>query len=312
MIKLREAKYCNLKLFLIFLVIYGHLIEPRIWKPDVLMVQYRWIYLVHMPLFCFLSGLFINREKDCQAQLMKMFPLYIFLQAIAVFHGVTKPLTPWWHLWYLLSYCTWLCLAWVWFRFCKGKGKFLVLIGSIIAGCLAGFFPYIGREFSLSRTLVFLPYFWTGVLFPPSFPWKKLRVAGIAAFILAFVIVFHIGDEIPVVFLYQASSYVNKNGVLFRLLCYFLGGLLGLFLLTISPTIRFPFSKMGANTMLAYLLHAPIVLRIREWDLPWQFNILIAIAFIYTTYTFTRWNGKLYGIAQQERGIAGGNLSKSL
>lgn len=58
MIKLREARYCNLKLLLIFLVIYGHTIETQIWHNTVLMTQYKFIYLVHMPLFAFLSGLY--------------------------------------------------------------------------------------------------------------------------------------------------------------------------------------------------------------------------------------------------------------
>lgn len=80
MIKLREAKYCNLKLFLIFLVIYGHLIEPRIWESNILMEQYRWIYLIHMPLFSFLSGLFINKEKDCGGQFTRTHPFDCLFQ----------------------------------------------------------------------------------------------------------------------------------------------------------------------------------------------------------------------------------------
>ena len=128
MVKLREAQYCNLKFFLIFLVVYGHLIEPRIGDSAILLVQYRWIYLIHMPLFSFLSGLFINQEKDCKAQFTKTFPLYIFLQTVAVLigNGAIKPITPFWHLWYLLSYCTWICFAWLWFRFGKGKCEFFV------------------------------------------------------------------------------------------------------------------------------------------------------------------------------------------
>ena len=125
MIKLREARYCNLKFFLMFLVIYGHLIEPKIWSAEVLMIQYKWIYLVHMPLFCFLSGLFINKERDCRVQFFKIFPLYIILQAIAILlgNGSVKAFTPWWILWYLLSYSIWLCVSYLWFRFCKSKGK---------------------------------------------------------------------------------------------------------------------------------------------------------------------------------------------
>ena len=303
MIKLREAQYCNLKLFLIFLVIYGHLIETRIWESELLMVQYRWIYLVHMPLFSFLSGLFINRKKDCRVQLVRIFPLYVFLQIVAclIESGTVKLSTPWWHLWYLLSYCYWICLACLWFRFWEGRCKFIILICSVIIGCVAGIFPYIGREFSLSRTLVFFPYFWTGVIFKPSFNWKKLRVVGILAFETALVIMFYIGNEIPVAFLYQASPYESENCIALRLICYVLSGLLGLFLLAVSPTSRLPFSKMGANTMLAYVIHAPIVLCLRELDIPWQFNIIFTVAFLYVMYMFTKWHGALYGIVPKKR-----------
>ena len=51
MVKLKDARYCNLKLLLIFLVIYGHLIEPAIYQSKVLMTQYKWIYLFHIVLF---------------------------------------------------------------------------------------------------------------------------------------------------------------------------------------------------------------------------------------------------------------------
>lgn len=314
MIKLREAKYCNLKLFLIFLVIYGHLIETKIWESSILMVQYKWIYLFHMPLFSFLSGLFINREKDCRVQMAKIFPLYILLQTVAflIENRMVKPLTPWWYLWYLFSYSIWLGLAWLWFRFCKGKCKIFILICSIIIGCLAGFVPYIGREFSLSRTLVFFPHFWAGVISKPSFNWKKLRLFGIFAFATALIVMFYIGGKIPVAFLYQASPYGNEKEVFLRMICYFLAGMLGLFLLTVSPNGRLPFTKMGANTMPAYLLQAPIVLYFRKLDFPWHFNIAIAVAFLCIIYMVTRWHGALYGIVSEERRVTVGNLSTNL
>ena len=303
MVKLRYANYCNLKFFLIFLVIYGHLIEPRIWESDILMTQYRWIYLIHMPLFSFLSGLFVNKEKDCGLQLIRILPLYLFLQMVAVLfgNGAVKFLTPWWILWYLLSYSIWLCFTWLWFRFCKGKFKILLLICSIVIGCMAGLFPSVGREFSLSRTLVFFPYFFAGVIMHPAYNWKKLRIAGIIAFIVAFGIILYIGDNVPVTFLYQASPYVSKKEILLRLLCYFLGGALGLFSLTITPNIRLPFSKIGTNTMPACLLHAPIVIGLRWLVIPWQYHIIIAIAFLCIMYVLTKWHGTLYGIISTER-----------
>ena len=60
MVKLRNAYYCNLKLLLIFLVVYGHAIEPSISEDPSLYRIYRLIYLFHMPLFAFLSGLFVK------------------------------------------------------------------------------------------------------------------------------------------------------------------------------------------------------------------------------------------------------------
>ena len=72
-IKERDAVYCNLKLFLIFLVIYGHMIEGRIYEDAVLMQIYRMIYSFHMPLFLFLSGLFLTDFAGCFRQMKKCF-----------------------------------------------------------------------------------------------------------------------------------------------------------------------------------------------------------------------------------------------
>jgi fucose 4-O-acetylase-like acetyltransferase len=236
-------------------------------------------------------------------QLKRIFPLYILLQTIAVLlgKGIVNFLTPWWILWYLLSYSIWLCLAWLWLRFCKGKWKFLILICTIIVGCLGGFLPWIGRVCSLSRTLVFFPYFFTGVIINPSFHWKRLRLAGIFSFMTVFVIMLYMGKDIPVPFLYQATPYENEKGIIFRLICYFIGGLWGLFFLSFTPNRRLPFSKIGGNTMLLYLLHAPIALWLRKFDIAWPFYIFIAVGFLYIIHILTKWHGTLYGIVSTER-----------
>ncbi|MDY4220227.1 MAG: hypothetical protein SOY32_07400, partial [Candidatus Faecousia sp.] len=118
MIGKREARYCNLKLLLTFLVVYGHMIEKRIGQSPGLLAQYRWIYAVHMPLFVFLSGLFLKEETRCLRQGRRMLLLYLCLQApIALFSGGGVSLwRPYWHLWYLLSLSCWSYLAWLWLR----------------------------------------------------------------------------------------------------------------------------------------------------------------------------------------------------
>ena len=304
MVKLRDARYCNLKLLLIYLVIYGHLIEPGIWQSKILMIQYKWIYLFHMPAFCFLSGLFLNNSKACSCQCLRMVLLYALLQSLAVFlgNGRFSPLTPYWHLWYLLSYSTWAALGWIWFRCCRGKGKTIIMVCSIVAGCLAGLHPDIGREYSLSRTLVFFPFFFLGLISDSGFPWQKLRLWGLAAIVIVFALMALWGNRISAVFLYQAAPYGRtENGVQLRLICYLLGALICVFLLSITPMQRFPFTRVGADTMPAYLIHAPIVLIIRELDIPWPYHLLIAGAILYATYKLLQWHSRLYGIVPTER-----------
>lgn len=51
-IKRRDPYICNIKAFLIFLVVFGHAIEPYIDRPEINII-YRIIYAFHMPLFVF-------------------------------------------------------------------------------------------------------------------------------------------------------------------------------------------------------------------------------------------------------------------
>ena len=301
MVKFRNANYCNLKLFLIFLVVYGHLIEPQTAYSQVAAAQYKGIYLFHMPLFCFLSGLFLHDADGCKQQLKKVLPLYLLCQGIAICFGAA-PLIPYWHLWYLLSYSTWVGLGWLWFRFFQTKGRILLLVLSVPIGCLAGLCPYIGRTLSLSRSLVFLPYFGIGLLCSPQFHWGKLRLFSVFSLVAVVAGLALWGDNLPIAFLYQATPYGPvQNGILLRCFCYLAGTLLCIVFLAWMPSRRFPFTKIGADTMPAYLLHAPLVSVIRRADIPWPWHLLIATAMLYGIYRLLQWNSHLYGIIPRER-----------
>ena len=72
----RNAFFCNLKVFLIFFVVYGHLIETKIYDNEIFMWQYFIIYSIHMPMFAFLSGVFLRGKKVCLLQCKKTFLYY--------------------------------------------------------------------------------------------------------------------------------------------------------------------------------------------------------------------------------------------
>lgn len=293
MLGMRDAKYCNLKLLLIYLVLYGHWIEPQIYKSDILMQIYRFIYAFHMPLFAFISGLFLNNKENCRKQSKRSLRMYLFLQFVAVILGLSTPFTPYWHLWYLLSYAIW-CESAYWFFRIPSKACILLII-SVFIGCMAGYIPIIDRAFSLSRSIVFFPYFCAGLLLRPNREWNRLRAFGFLSLILAIAALWYF--PIPTCFLYQAAAFDDVAfGAEKRLLSYLIGAALCLFFLTFVPSRRFGFTKLGADTMPAYILHAPIVLILRKLPLPWWLSPMICVLLLYFIFKLIQWRRALYGI----------------
>lgn len=282
MVKLRNAFYCNLKLTLIFLVIFGHWIEPELGTDPRSYQIYRLIYLVHMPLFAFLSGLFIRSSTDALRQVKRVLPLYIICQALAVALCGIRWDTPFWHLWYLLSLCFWLLSVPLFERW-----RWPVLVLSVAAGCLAGLIPWIGRSCSWSRTIVFFPYFWLGVLLPTDIPWHRFRIPGL----IALGVVLIADPQMSVVTLYHAAPC----DPVIRLQCYGYALLLGLFLLSWCPRRRFPWTRAGADTLPAYLLHAPIVAALRPVPHP----VLATILLLYIIHKAMQWRS-IHGIIGKE------------
>lgn len=313
-LKKRDADYCNLKFVLMFLVVYGHLIEGRMEESVFLTQVYRLIYTVHMPLFLFLSGFFMKGEARCRQQMKHLLFTYLVLQGVIVLwtalfsSGEYSVFTPVWHLWYLLSLGSMAAVGLLWYRFIrhfpkadKWAVKLGVLILTVAFACMAGEMPFIGRFLSLSRTIVLLPYFLGGLFCPDHIAWRRYRGIGIAA--LAWFGLFYctVGKFIPTAFFYQADPYGDGllvGGAFCRLLCYIMGGSLGFFLLSFTTYRRVWFSKIGADTLAVYLLHAPMVKFFDGVKLPMPAFLYVSpfLAFyiIYFLYRAFRWTGQMY------------------
>ncbi len=308
MVKFRQARYCNIKLILIFLVVYGHWIEPRIWSSKVLYIQYWWIYVLHMPLFTFLSGLFLREKKDLIRQVKRLLPLYCLLQLpmSLLGRGNINVLEPFWHLWYLLSFCAWAVLGGLGLWMCKRWhiSPLIFLAAAVLAGVFGGYLPFLDRTLSGSRTVVFFPFFWLGVICGQDVPWQKYRLWGLAALGAAVAAAFLVGDRIPADFLYHAEPYgALKGGAGLRFMCYVLSGAVGFFLLTMLPDKRLPCTKAGTDTMPVYLIHAPIVGFFREIEIHWTVCMLLSAGLIYIIYKGMQWYGPLYGVIPCRGGV---------
>src|SRR5699024_53133 len=81
----RNAYFDNAKVILIFLVVFGHLIQPFISASSELNTLYLWIYTFHMPAFIFLAGFFAkgsgNKEYIINLAKKLLIP-YIFFQLL--------------------------------------------------------------------------------------------------------------------------------------------------------------------------------------------------------------------------------------
>ncbi|MGN0298837.1 MAG: acyltransferase family protein [Lachnospiraceae bacterium] len=313
-IKKRETTYCNLKLLLIFLVIFGHGIEPQIENSNCIKEIYRVIYMIHMPLFVFLSGLFLKNLELCLRQAKRSIGLYCAIQGILVvgnavsLKGTFSFWKPYWHLWYLMSLSVWTLIVGLWQLIVKRYPKWnslwiksLVLLISLGVSCLSGAVPQINRMYSMSRTLVFFPYLWLGVFCQVN--WKRIWWLGGLALTGGILLLVICGENIPTTFLYHASGYQTfhmslMEGIQMRMLCYLIALCLGIGILCLLPDIHISFSKAGINTMPAYLIHGFVIRVLPLNEIPIVMLVPCVAAgtvyFLWMLYKILQWTSPLY------------------
>ncbi len=299
MISIRKAYYCNLKLLLIFLVVFGHMIEPKIEDSRGLNFIYWFIYIFHMPMFAFLSGLFVKSGEQCLKQGLRLLKICGILQlvVIVVTLGKQNALIPNWYLWYLFSSGLWMLLGWLWFRYGKAYMKIPVILCAVILGCLAGYLPWINKMLSLSRTIVFFPYFFAGILYDPEKLQKRAQWRYALLLMPLFVLATCWWRHVPVSFLYQADPYGEiACGWIHRLIAYVMGAGISWGILCCIPRRRFWFTKLGGDTMLPYLIHGPVVLLLQKIPTPWYLLPVLSFVLILFIYQGSGLFYKLYGI----------------
>lgn len=277
----REPIIDNAKFFLIFFVILGHLIQPFTTNLQAIDVIYQWIYLFHMPVFIFLSGLFAKglSDRDSLAKLCKrlLIPYIIFHALYTVYYivlgiegwGLTL-LNPRWSLWFLLSLFCWNLLLIVFKRIPKG----LSITLSIVIGVAIGYVEGIGQTLSLARTFAFFPFFLLGywltaehILLLKEKVTKTVAVSFLGLVALAIYLLPSFSSN----WLLASSAYEAlgspQMGGLIRIGIYLVSTLMAISVLTLIPRGQFTFTKIGEKTLYIYLLHGVFIHFFRETSL---------------------------------------------
>lgn len=264
----------NLKVVLILLVVFGHLIERYIDTNNTLRGVYIFIYTFHMPLFIFISGfLSKNINKSNKEFVKKLLIPYITFNIIwyllvYLYTGkISIPIIyPGWTLWFLLSLFFWrISLKYL------IKIKYILPI-SFFVGVLVGIIPN-GNILSFSRTVVFLPFFLLGYYFNLKDIKNKLYICkfdteiNILIIILLFILALFISnkDILDYKFLYGSYSYSELSlsiykGIIYRSLLYLVSFTISIFICKIVPKQKTFFTSIGKSTMYIYIFHIYILL----------------------------------------------------
>ncbi|MDL4841708.1 acyltransferase family protein [Aquibacillus rhizosphaerae] len=293
----REFYFDNAKLFLIFLVVFGHSIQPLIGDSKIIEVLYYWIYFFHMPAFVFLSGFFAKGfgTKNYIVKLAKklLYPYLIFqlfytiyYYAIGMNNWQTTVYEPQWALWFLLSLFCWNMLLIV-FK------KLPAILGVIIATEIAiiiGYIDSIGHIFSLSRTFVFFPFFLIGYFLTKEHVLLvKSKIVKITSLIVLPLVglCLAITPNFSVYWLLGSQSYEAMGapllGGLFRFGVYLVALLMAVCVMAWIPRKQTIVTNIGQKTLYIYLLHGLFIQYFREAELFNGNSLIDAISLVFVS-----------------------------
>ena len=237
----------NIKVLLIFLVVFNHLIAFQLVKADVV-VRYVWyaITIFHMPAFVFMSGYLSKKPQDVLKNVKNLLIPYILGYSLTWYATIWIGKRIDYELLRPSGTVMWYVLALFIYRLtieALGKVRFIVPL-SIVFALWAGTRPEFTTYLSSSRIVVFFPFFVAGYL------WKSD---------------FMIANEIPIDIFrgnhtYQLSGMDDITGMLIRLLMYLVSFVLVLTFLALMPDVKLPITFIGRNTMGIYFFHYPIMI----------------------------------------------------
>lgn len=267
---LRNNVFDNAKLIMIFLVVFGHLIEPIIKQSEVIRTIYIIIYSVHMPIFIILAGAFTKLElstrvlkKNIETLLIPFLVFTILYEAFNfIGHGTISNYSlnwqPYWILWFLFSMFIWKVTLPIVMQF-----KFPLLLSVLISLC-AGYINDVGYFLGVSRTLYFFPFFILGYKLGSSFLSNNYllmipKVVYFSTLLVSFGVLW-VFNDVPHQWLYGSFSYSRIGDVewfsfITRSIIYCISAISSIAILMLLPDWQSKMSKSGQNSLFVYVWH---------------------------------------------------------
>lgn len=264
----------NIKVLLIFLVVFNHIIAFQLVKED-LVIRYVWyaITIFHMPAFIFVSGYLSKKPQNVLKNIKNLLIPYILGYILTWYANIWLGNSMDFELLRPSGTVMWYLLALFVYRLtieAMGKVRFIVPI-SILIALWAGTRPEFTTYLSSSRIVVFFPFFAAGYLWRSEYTDAVRKFKGkwvlipISGFLLYAVPNYMITHEMPIDIFrgnhsYLVSGLPDTEGMIIRLLMYLVSFTLILTFFALMPDIRLPLTFIGRNTMGIYFFHYPIMI----------------------------------------------------
>lgn len=272
--KNRLSYFDNAKFFLIFLVVFGHIIRPFIDDSDTMLTIYKFVYTFHMPAFILISGYLAKgfNKKGYVSKIAKklILPYLIFQGIYSVYYfaiakqgaSVLDPLDPHWSLWFLISLFFWNVFL---FGATKLSPKWALFVAFTL-GITIGYFDNISNYLSLSRTFVFFPLFLIGFYLKKEhftiITKPNVRVVAVLLLAVTFVSYFYLDFDYEWLFGSKPYSQFGELSIFnafIRMGFYTLTLITSLSFLSLIPTKHAFYTEWGTRTFYVYLLHGFII-----------------------------------------------------
>lgn len=267
----RDKSIDALKFVLICIVMLGHCLEVfDLHKSRATEHIYQFIYLFHMPLFVFISGYFMNKEKSKRSfykDLLFILETYVIFQLPTYIkyslHGFNNPiniLDPIWAMWYLPSLIVWRVIVYNLPSRITDNTKLMIPV-LVLLSVLGGFINY--DDFAFQRIITYFPMFMMGYCCKEHNWLQKIKAVPVwlsVAVGVAVVVVLYALDA-PSELFYQNKSYFEQpisvsEGVVFRILWYDVVFVVSIVLLPLLFRMNGKrMSYYGQHTLLFYVCH---------------------------------------------------------
>lgn len=269
----RLALFDNAKFALIMFVVIGHFADYYTSDHTSMRSLFLFIYSFHMPLFIFISGLFVKEmAADSRLDLNKVLSFVAIGFLMKALGGVLTLISDGWvpfslladggPAWFMFALAAYSIFVWV----LRGVRQGYVLVFSVVLALFVGYDSTVGDFLYLSRIIVFFPFFWIGYCLVPGdiakfVTRKQVKIAAVCVVAAVLLLcLFFISEAYGMRGFFTGRNSYDSIGVdhafVFRLLAYVVSAAMCVSILALTPSGRVPLvSEFGSRTLQVYVWH---------------------------------------------------------